>query len=60
MKIFLSSHGNSDIVICSGSESPDLEYMDDIVLLSKDSGRLQVFFNHLNNRTIMLGTRFVV
>lgn len=43
----LSSYENGGIDICPNSNLSELEYADDVVLLSQDSIKLQVFLNHL-------------
>lgn len=40
---------NSDIDICLNRKMCDLEYAADVVLLSKNSSKMQVFFGNLND-----------
>lgn len=49
MKKSLSSRANSGVDICSVKKLLDLRYADNFLLLSKDSGKLQVFLQHLSD-----------
>lgn len=49
MEIVLSKCKNGDIYICPDKKLYDLEYADDVMLLSEDPKKLQAFLNRLNN-----------
>lgn len=49
MKITLSPCKNSSIDIRSDRELSDLEYAEDIVLLSKDASKMPIFLDRLND-----------
>ena len=54
----LSSCEDSGIELLPGGKLSDLEYADDIVLLSEDPGKLQALLNCLSNSVGMFGMRF--
>jgi hypothetical protein len=54
----LSSCDDSGIEFLPGGKLSDLEYADDVVLLSENTGKLQVFLNELNSCVAMFGMRF--
>lgn len=49
---------NSGTNICSDRKPCDLEYADNVVLLSEDLMKLQVILDRLNDSTGMFGIRF--
>lgn len=59
MNIALSSCENGEIHVCLCLKLSDLEYEDDIVLLSEDLDTLHVFLlDHLNDSSRMFELRF--
>ncbi|MBM6549358.1 reverse transcriptase family protein, partial [Streptococcus dysgalactiae subsp. equisimilis] len=59
LEIALSSCENSGIQLFpGGSVLSDLEYADDVVLLSEDAGKLQAFLDGLNYSVGVFGMRF--
>lgn len=43
---------------CSHGELGDFDYVDDVLLLSKDSGKLLCFLDRLNDSVGMFGVHF--
>lgn len=54
MEIDLSTCGNCGIDIPSDDKLSELEYADDVALLSKDPSRLQICLDRLNDKVHML------
>lgn len=50
---------NSSVIVCPNNKLSNLDYVDEVVLLSKSSGKLQVFLDHTKNRVGMLGICFI-
>lgn len=59
VKIALSSYENGNTGICSGKSLSDLECADNLLLLSKDSSKLQIFLDNLNGSVGVLGFVFL-
>ncbi|VDP92533.1 unnamed protein product [Echinostoma caproni] len=58
METALSSCEDSGIDLLPGGRLSDLDYADDIVLLSEDPDKLQTFLDNLNTNVAISGMRF--
>lgn len=58
IEVALSSCENSSIDFCSDEKLSDLQYAEEVLLLSKDSRRLSVFVDHLEDRADVFGMHF--